>query len=256
MQSSISSDMDDKRLRPIKTGFFETWRLVRQSYTNPLQHARDLQDRYGDAVMQRMFGMTYVHLFGPEAHRLALVNQDQVFSNKKAWDLIIGRIFTNGLMLRDGADHRYHRRIMQAGFKSQALQRYMQEMVPQVQCAVADLSPSGESTLLVYPVFKALTLDLAATIFLGMDLGADARKISKAFELTVAASMPRIPFAIPGTILWKGIRARNYMCAYFLRRFLKSARETVRICSPCCAGLKTRRATPTPIRKLSTICCF
>jgi len=72
----------------------------------------------------------------------------------------------------------------------------------------------GES-LLAYPTFKNMTLELAATIFLGTDLGDEASRINKAFEATVAASMPKIPLAVPGTLLWRGIRARKYMCKYF-----------------------------------------
>ena len=118
-------------------------------------------------------------------------------------------------MLRDGDDHRYHRRLMQAGFKSKAMQRYLLEMVPQVEQAVANLPINPTAPLLAFPTFKNMTLDLAATIFLGMDLGDEASKINKAFETAVAASMPKIPLAIPGTLLWRGIRARKYMCDYF-----------------------------------------
>jgi cytochrome P450 len=168
--------------------------------------------------MQRMFGMTFVNLYGPEAHRLALVNNDQVFSNKKAWDQIIGRIFPNGLMLRDGDDHRYHRRLMQAGFKNKVMKTYLQDMGPQVREAVALWPVDDTETLPVFGVFKRMTLDLAATIFLGMDLGPEATRLNKAFEETVAASMPKIPLAVPGTILWRGIRAREYMCEYFQRQ--------------------------------------
>ncbi|MFT4519644.1 MAG: cytochrome P450 [Halioglobus sp.] len=205
-----------EELQPINISFLETFKLIKQSYTEPLQHAQDLRDAYGNAVMQKFAGRTFVHLYGADAHRLTLVNTDQVFSNKKAWDLIIGRIFPNGLMLRDGDDHRYHRRLMQAGFKSDAMQRYHVEMLPQVRQAIAELPITPGQPLLVFPTFKKITLDLAATIFLGMDLGAEADRISEAFETTVAASMPKIPLAIPGTLLWKGIRARNYMCKYFL----------------------------------------
>ncbi|MEZ5501699.1 MAG: cytochrome P450 [Halioglobus sp.] len=206
------------RLRPVKVGFFETLRLVRKSYSDPLGHAQELQSRYGDAVMQKLARITFVHLYGAEAHRLALVNNGQVFSNKKAWDMIIGRVFPNGLMLRDGDDHRYHRRLMQAGFKSSAMQRYLLEMEPQVERAIAGWPVRAGRPLLAYPAFKKMTLDLAASIFLGMDLGAEADKINKAFETTVAASMPKIPLAIPGTLLWRGIRAREYMCEYFRRQ--------------------------------------
>jgi cytochrome P450 len=213
-----SMNMHDKLLpplQPIEVGWRETFRLMRKNYVNPLQHAQELHGRFGNAVMQKIGRMTFVHLFGADAHRLALVNTDQVFSNKQAWDQIIGRIFPNGLMLRDGDDHRYHRRLMQAGFKNRAMQRYMLEMEPQVREAVANWPVRDGESLLAYPMFKQMTLDLAASIFLGMDLGAEATRINKAFETTVAASMPRIPLAIPGTILWRGIRARRYMVDYF-----------------------------------------
>ena len=162
--------------------------------------------------------MTVVHMFGADANQLCLRNPDQIFSNKKAWDRIIGRIFPNGLMLRDGSDHRYHRRLMQAGFKSRAMQGYFQQMQPQIESAIGKWSETDSSTKAVYPAFKQMTLDLAATIFLGMDLGASANQVSKAFEATVAASMPRLPLAIPGTVLYRGIQARKFMCRFFLEQ--------------------------------------
>jgi cytochrome P450 len=215
MNDTILQPDAARALRPTKLGLRENLRLMRKNYLNPLGHAQELQARFGNAVMQRFGRMTFVHLFGADAHRLALVNEGQVFSNKQAWDQIIGRIFPNGLMLRDGDDHRYHRRLMQAGFKNRAMQRYMVEMEPRVRQAVANWPVTVGQPLLAYPMFKSMTLDLAASIFLGMDLGAEASRINKAFETTVAASMPRIPLAIPGTILWRGIRARQYMVDYF-----------------------------------------
>ena len=205
-------------LEPIKTGFFESIRFIKRSYNSPLEHGQYLRERFGDVVMQRAGRMTVVHLFGADANQLCLRNPDQLFSNKKAWDLIIGRIFPNGLMLRDGSDHRYHRRLMQAGFKSKAMQGYFEQMSPQIETAVAKWCTDEQCTVPVYPAFKQMTLDLAATIFLGMDLGEGATRISKAFEATVAASMPRIPLAIPGTVLYRGIQARKLMCKFFLEQ--------------------------------------
>jgi cytochrome P450 len=104
---------------------------------------------------------------------------------------------------------------MQAGFKNKVMQNYLLEMVPQVEEAVRNWPVQPGQSLQAFPTFKKMTLDLAATIFLGMDLGKDANKISEAFESTVAASMPKLPLAIPGTVLWRGIRARKYMCEFF-----------------------------------------
>lgn len=205
-----------KPLTPIKLGLLESWRLISLSYSDPLSQTQHLNQKYGNVVMQKVGNMEVVYLFGADANRLALLNPDNILSNKKAWDQIIGRLFPNGLMLRDAEDHRYHRRLMQAGFKSKAMQGYFSQMAPQIARAIAKWSPTvGSEKTLAYPMFKNTTLDLAATVFLGMDLGADARKINKAFESTVAASMWRFPFAFPGTLLWRGIRARKTMCNFF-----------------------------------------
>jgi len=216
MTKTTMPNQNQNVLQPAKVGGpLETLRLIRLSYSSPLEHAQELQSRFGNAVMRKIGRITFVTLYGADAHKLTLVNNNQVFSNKKAWDLVIGRIFPNGLMLRDGDDHRYHRRLMQAGFKSNAMQTYLEKMTPQVKEAVRSWPVSQDSPLLSYPIFKSMTLDLAASIFLGMDLGDEADKLNDAFETTVAASMPKIPFAIPGGILWRGIRARNYMVDFF-----------------------------------------
>ncbi|EAW30420.1 possible cytochrome P450 family proteins [marine gamma proteobacterium HTCC2143] len=215
MQTDSHASDSIPHLKPIESGFFETLRIMKKSYNSPLEHCQTMQKEHGNAVMQKMGKLNYVHLFGADANHLAVMNPNQILSNKNSWDLIIGRIFTNGLMLRDGDDHRYHRRIMQAGFKAKAMKSYMATMVDLVPDAIADWPTGDGDIMLAYPAFKQLTLDLAATIFLGMDLGDEATKINKAFETCVAASMPKIPVAFPGTILWRGIKAREYMCSFF-----------------------------------------
>ncbi len=49
MSNSTVSNMDAPHLQPIKVGFFETLRLIRKSYVNPLRHAQELHERYGNA---------------------------------------------------------------------------------------------------------------------------------------------------------------------------------------------------------------
>ena len=58
-----------------------------------------------------------VNLFGPDANRLVLLDRDGIFSARKPWIAIMGRIFPNGLLLRDGAEHKHHRKIMHEAFK-------------------------------------------------------------------------------------------------------------------------------------------
>ena len=203
-------------LTPIKVGILKSWRLISLSHSDPFKHAQYLNRKYGNVVMHKDGKTEVVHLFAAEANRLALLNPDNMLSNKKGWDKSIGRLFPNGLMLGDAEDHHYHRRLMQAGFKSKVMQGYLSKMAPQIEQAIAvRLATAGNQQLLTYPLFKNTTVDLSATVFLGVDLGADARKINKAFEAIVAASMWRFPLALPGTLLRRGIRARQTICDFF-----------------------------------------
>jgi hypothetical protein len=75
-----------------------------------LELLRGLSQRYGAvALMRTGFFPPLISLFGPDANRFVLLDQEQQLSAKRAWDFIMGRIFPNGLLLRDGADHRHHR---------------------------------------------------------------------------------------------------------------------------------------------------
>src|SRR5262249_32870412 len=62
---------------------------------------------------------------------------------------------------------------------------------------------------------KALTLDLACSIFLGVDLGAEAVRLNTAFEATVAASMSFVRLRIPGLEFDRGLRGRGFMMDLF-----------------------------------------
>src|SRR5262249_36945178 len=135
-------------------------------------------------------------------------------SAKKAWDIIMGRIFTNGLLLRDGDDHRQHRRIMQAAFHNTALRDYVTRMNPHVATAIAGWEHTG-SPFRAFPAFKHLTHALACRIFLGIELGADAARLNRAFEAAVAASMSIVRLPIPGLEFDRGLRGRAYMIDLF-----------------------------------------
>jgi cytochrome P450 len=181
-----------------------------------LRLLREQSERYGPITLMRSgWFPPLVSLFGPDANRFVLLDQEQQLSAKRAWDLIMGRIFPNGLLLRDGADHRHHRRIMQVAFHHAALREYVERMTPEIAAVVDGWEPQG-GAFLAYPAFKRLTLDLACSIFLGVDLGADeTRRLNAAFEATVAASMSIVRLRIPGLEFDRGLRGREFMMDLF-----------------------------------------
>ena len=76
---------------------------------------------------------------------------------------------------------------------------------------MAGAAPAGA----VYPAMKQLTLDLAATSFLGADIGPYAKNIDRAFVDMVAAAVAVIRRPLPGTKMARGVRGRQRIVAYF-----------------------------------------
>jgi cytochrome P450 len=69
--------------------------------------------------------------------------------------------------------------------------------------------------MLLYPAMKQLTLDLAATSFLGADIGPEVDEITRAFVDMVAASVSVIRKPLPGTKMARGVAGRKRIVAYF-----------------------------------------
>jgi cytochrome P450 len=69
--------------------------------------------------------------------------------------------------------------------------------------------------MLFYPAMKQLTLDLAATSFLGTGIGPEVDEITRAFVDMVAASIAVIRKPWPGTQMARGVKGRARIVAYF-----------------------------------------
>lgn len=218
-----------------QTTWLESLQLALQYRHRTLELLRGVSQRHGHVVMQRTgIGPPLVSLFGPEANRFVLLDIEQQLSAKRAWDFIMGRIFPNGLLLRDGADHRHHRRIMQVAFHTSALREYVMRMTPAIAAVVDGWDGQGDA-FRAFPAFKQLTLELACAIFLGVDLGPETAKLNAAFEATVAASMSIVRMRIPGLEFDRGVRGREFMMDLFgamipARRGAEGANMFSRLC--------------------------
>lgn len=198
-----------------RTGWLESIRLALEYRSRTLELLGGLSARHGRAALQATgLGPPLVSLFGPEANRFVLLDVERQLSAKRAWDFIMGRIFANGLLLRDGSDHRQHRRTMQSAFHQNALRGYVERMNEPIAQVVDRWEDQGD-VFRAFPAFKALTLELACSIFLGVDLGAETVRLNRAFEDTVAASMSFVRLRIPGLEFDRGMRGREFMMDLF-----------------------------------------
>jgi cytochrome P450 len=182
-----------------------------------LSRLQRLHAEQGPVVAQNAGIFHLVNLFGPDANRHVLLDRDKIFSSRKPWMAIMGKIFPNGLLLRDGEEHKQHRKIMHEAFTRPALRNYLERMNPMIERGIG--SWGGQSRgFLAFRAFKALTLDIAASIFVGVELGPETTKMNGIFEDLVAASMSRLRLRIPGLEFYRGLQGRDFMVEYFRRR--------------------------------------
>ena len=99
---------------------------------------------------------------------------------------------------------------MHEAFTRPALRDYAQRMNPTIARGVSELGAS-DGPIPVFGAYKQLTLELAASIFVGMDLGPTTRPMNVAFENMVAASMSRIRLPWIGREFQRGLRGRQFM---------------------------------------------
>ncbi len=190
-------------------------RSARRMREDMLGIVSERYERFGPVVRQSQGPMRMVNLFGPDANRALLLDREGIFSAKKSWDLIMGRIFTNGLLLRDGEDHRTHRRLLREAFRTPALQSYLERMNVMLEEMLAGWADEG-GDLLAFPRIKSMTLELACRIFLGVQ-GEETSRLNQAFEAAVAASMSLLRLPIPGLEFNRGLKGRRYMIEQFER---------------------------------------
>ncbi|MFW7378697.1 MAG: cytochrome P450 [Oligoflexus sp.] len=214
----------------------EAWPVI----GNTLQFLRDpvgfnikLLDDFAGVYKLNLFFRDVVALIGPDANQLVLLDRRSNFSSKMGWNDRLGRLFTDGLMLRDFSDHRLHKRIMSKSFGSKAMENYadiMNQTIAESLNAWDDLAG-----LEFYNSFKEITLNIAATAFVGISPGAEAAKLNKAFVDSVSAGISILRLAIPGLKFKRGLAGREYLISY-LRGLLpqKRAKETRDMFSQFC----------------------
>ena len=185
-----------------------------QVLADPKGEVERMAARYGLIYRNRILGETSITMLGPEANELLLFDQGRLFSSTYGWGTILGRLFPRGLMLLDFDEHRLHRRALSVAFKSGPMKSYLTALDAGISRRVEEWRQRpGE--MLFYPAMKQLTLDLAATSFLGTAIGPEVAEITKAFVDMVAASIAPIRTPLPGTQMARGVKGRARIVAYF-----------------------------------------
>src|SRR5204862_4019126 len=185
----------------------EGWPLIGKTLevlADPKGHVEKNAAKWGLVYRSHLFGETSLVLLGPDANELVLFDQARQFSSTLGWGRILGLLFPRGLMLLDFDEHRLHRRALSVAFKSGPMKSYLVDLDRGIAARVKQWKAQpGE--MLLYPAMKQLTLDLAATSFLGADIGPEVDEITRAFVDMVAASAAVLRRPCPGTQMARGV---------------------------------------------------
>jgi cytochrome P450 len=195
----------------------EGWPIVGRTLAilaDPKGEVERMAAKYGRVYRSRVLGETSITVLGPEANELVLFDQTKLFSSSFGWGTILGRLFPRGLMLLDFDEHRLHRRALSVAFKSGPMKSYLAALDAGISQRVMQWRQRPDP-MLFYPAMKQLTLDLAATSFLGTAIGPDVEEITRAFVDMVAASIAPIRQPWPGTQMARGVKGRARIVAYF-----------------------------------------
>jgi cytochrome P450 len=179
---------------------------------NSLAFAQRIHAKCGPVSRAWWMFKPSVYAMSAQANEFVLFDREQNFSARLGWERVLAQLFPRGLMLRDGDDHRLHRRLMLPAFRKEALNRYYEKMQPRIDIAVEQWGASGD--LLFYPAIKRLTLEIAADVFLGAQLSTEVEQIARDFTDLVAASVAIIRAPVIGVKYSRGLKARARLAQF------------------------------------------
>ena len=185
---------------------------------DPEAFGKEMRDKYGPVYRTHAFGRRQVALFGADANELVLFDRDKVFSSEQGWGPVLNLLFPRGLMLMDFDHHRADRRALSIAFKPAPMRHYAEKLNEGIGSRVLDWS---NKDIKFYTEIKKLTLDLAATSFLGIPFGPEADKINTAFVDMVQASIGVVRRPLPFTKMGKGVAGRKFLVDYFTPQVLQ-----------------------------------
>jgi cytochrome P450 len=195
------------------------WPFVGHTLAIIADHQRLVEQRaqrFGMVYRSRAFGYPNVTLLGPDANELVFLDPQKLFSSALGWGIVLDKLFSRGLMLLDFDEHRLHRRVLSVAFKAGPMRSYLAGLNTGIAKGLAQWPRQREFKF--YPAIKQLTLDLAATSFLGGELGPEVEAVKRAFIAMVAASISMIRVPLPGTRFSRGVRGRALLADYFNRQ--------------------------------------
>jgi len=189
--------------------FWADFQILRQ----PLVFTRRVEQHLGRMARTVIGGQPQVLLLSAGALESVLLDRDRVFSSKGGWTSLMGELFPRGLLLRDGDEHRHHRRLLLPSMKREVLQGYLQRMEVPVRSTVQQWVQRAELPGLGLPAMRHLALSRAADLLLALHDPSEVRSAEHDFGALVEASTAMLRLPLIGRRWARGLNARTRLVA-------------------------------------------
>ncbi len=183
---------------------------------DPYEWAKRQHKKFGLLSRVNTAGSNGVLALGPDLMQQIMLDPGRDFSSKMGFMDNVSKFFSDSLIMEDFEHHKHQRRILQAAFKNDALKTYTADINRIYDRALAEWANDSGQTILFFDYIKNLLLEVAAEIFVGeTERGERVEKLNQAFSDCVAGTMYMVPYNIPGTRLYKGLKGKAYLERFF-----------------------------------------
>lgn len=180
-------------------------------------------EKHGPVFRFSLAFQNLVGTVGPEFVRQITLDQDKVFSSQAGWEGMVGEFFQGSLIVQDFEQHRMQRKLMQTAFKAESLHGYLEHMNEIIQSSL-ERWPKNEA-FTFYPAVKSVLLDIAARVFLGVELEEENERINKAFIDFANGATSVVKKNWPGFAYAKGLKGREVLDDFIRQRIAEKRRS-------------------------------
>lgn len=172
--------------------------------------------RYGPVCRTRLTGQELLWALGPDFNRELTTDPRQIYSARMGYDGPLRDFFAGGLLMRDFDEHRLHRRVMMTAFKTESARAQIHQV--NALCQQHTVAWRTQPSLLFYPAVKMLLLDIAARVFLGLDLETEISRVNDDFLKMMAGVLAIVRKDWPGLLYGRAMAARRSLADFIRQR--------------------------------------
>lgn len=175
-------------------------------------------EKFGPVFRMCMVGTNGLMCVGPDNAQQILLDPDKVFSSKMGFNERVPKFFGGSFIMEDFEHHRFQRRIAQSAFKNDMLRHYTDEVNGVYNRALDGWESDVGKEIPFFCHIKKVLLDVAAEVFVGVrEESSELDRLNKAFTDCVNGVPYIIPWNLPGTAMYKGVKGREYLEKYFIK---------------------------------------